>query len=267
MAEPAPRRGPGWLGTFLLMALAAGAVWYWQGQVRQRDLAAIQSTVTAQLEKIGKATQPRGNVVSTEDLEKRIREGLGRELLAKIAKANGTAESLVVAVGEVKGQVSKLASVPVAARDDGSFDATLVQERKPPLAQVDVAWKPGQPLSTYWTSYTEQFKVQVGQWRTGEDGARAAISLERHVLRDGRPLGTEQIPIPEANAYFSTDMIRRQVPVPRYTFFAGSLVNRTGTHGVLMVQKHLNRSLSLTTGWTTDHSVLVLGSYTFGSLP
>lgn len=261
--------------TAALVAIAIGVTWYFTKQHNEKIQQAIKETVTAEMIKIGASTQSKGHVVDYAEIERRLKESMGRDLLGEIKKTNGTIASLNTAVGEVKGEVkglkeTKTGSVNVTPAPDGSFSSLLQQNRGslPSLTSINLDYK-NQQLTGLWNNNTEVFTVGNTTWRTDNDGARAAVSLKRDVFTDAAKknhLGkTEEIEIIDSNVFFPMSEIERISPIPKYTvYLGGSIDSKTGQKRIGgFITNHITKQIGITGGYINGGTMLGV-SYTFG---
>jgi hypothetical protein len=265
-----------WFVLLLVAGCAVGITQYLTHLDNEKYRKALEDTITARMQKFGDSTQNAGNAVNYDELVKRTASVLGPQMAAEISRTNGSIQSLALAVGEVKGQIQGLKQPPQGERlSDGSFSTSLEQNRgvKPPLASIDLKYdakKPGLTgLDGQWRDYKEVFTAGFGEWRTGNDGVRSAITLKRDVYRDEaktQKVGpTEPIEIVNADAYFPTSSIERLAPFPKYGLFIGGAVDsKTGkTNPSILIDKYFYRDFMLTTGYVNKGYVLG-AKWTFG---
>jgi hypothetical protein len=266
-----------WSVLVIVIVLTFVLTFYILDRKHEKERKAFEDTVSAEMKKLGDSLQSRGSVVSYEDIEKKVRDTLGKEVLDEIKKTNGSIESLSTAVAVVKGQIADLKppSTPGVRKEDGSFKVALEQNRPnfPSLTLVDLnydATKPGLTgLTGKWFNYTEVFSASFGQWRTSSDGVRSAVTLKRDVYKDPErkeKIGTtENIEVLNADSYFTTDMIRKYAPPPKYTiFFGGAIDSKTGkTNPSFYLEKKFTREFGITTG-VVNRGYLLGATWTWG---
>lgn len=266
-----------WLvGVLFLVLISCSLTYFFIQRSQEKYRLALEATISAEFKKLGNAYQAQGHVIDYADLEKRVSAALGPQVMAEIGKTNGTLQSLTTAVGEVRGSVERLQVPPEGVKEkDGSFSTSLDQSRGglPSLTTLKLQYDPKKEgltgLTGLWDNHTEKFSMSYGEWRTGADGARAAVSLKREVYKDPSKtikLGEEPIEIINADSFFSKDMIARVAPFPKYSIFLGGAVDsQTGkTNTSFYVEKHITRRFSITTGYV-NRGYLLGGVYTFGN--
>lgn len=266
-----------WSILVLVIVITFVLTFYILDRKHEKERKAFEDTVSAEMKKLGNSLQARGNVLSYEDIEKKVRDSMGKEVLEEIKRTHGSIESLSTAVAVVKGQIADLKppTTPGVRLADGSFKVVLDQNRLtlPPLTMVDLnydATKPGLTgLTGKWFNNTEVFTASFGEWRTSSDGVRSAVTLKRDVYKDPdrtQKVGsTENIEVLNADSYFTADMIRKYAPPPKYTiFFGGALDSKTGkTNPSFYIEKKFTREWGITTGYV-NKGYLLGTSYTFG---
>lgn len=260
MAEPAREPIRPWF-VFALMALSAFITWGIQEHRHAKQLQALQETVEARFEQIGKATQAQGHVVDAQQLAFRVKDILAPELLREISRQGGRPVSVVAATGDVPATVLPHQPVPVVVSGPG-FTGTAVQDRGglPPLTAAAFAFDPGEGLKVSWQNRAETFRLGFAQWRTGGDGLRAAARLTREV--DGQ---AEEIPLTAADAYFPASEIQRLAPVPKWSVGFGLGRDAAGrTSPNVLVERHLSRNWSIETGYV-NRGGLALVKFTWGN--
>lgn len=248
---------------------------YMSVQENDKYRKALEDTITARLEKIGTATQMQGNVVNYDELENRLRNSLGADLQRQLDRTNGTIQSVTNAIGEVKYQLANLKTPPTGERkDDGSFTTTLEQNRNnlPSLTSLSLSYdakKPGLTgLNGTWNNYSEVFNISHAEWRTSDDGLRAAARLKRTIYRDAnktQKVGEEEINIENADAYFSKENVEHMAPYPAYSVFVGSSFDKdTGRkHLAFYFDTRVTKRVGVTTGYVNQGYFLGT-SFTFG---
>lgn len=218
---------------------------------------ALESTISAQMEKFGKSTQARGNVLSEEQILAKAKEAMGNELL-RHGVQNGSINAVVTALAEVQGRLQTIEQNQLRQRADGTYETTIAQKRDnlAPLTEVNLSFDPKNPGSTFrsqWSNNTERFTASFAQWRTSADGARAAVTLERKVFKNNTQIGeTEVLPITNNEAYFSKDAIAHIAPFPKYTFnVLTSIDTNSGAKGYwLGSTKWFTREVGVTLGYS-----------------
>ena len=257
----------------LVLILAVGGTYYFLSKKQEKERRAFEETVTAEIKKLGNSLQAGGNIVSYQDLEKRMEASLGKKVTEEIRKTNGTLASLTTAIGEVKGQIVGL-KPQTGTFENGSFKIELEQNRLqlPPLSSINLnydATKPGLTgLTGNWKNYTEVFTMAFGEWRTSQDGVRSAVTLKRDVYKDSEKkekLGSENIELGNAESYFSTDKIYKISTPPKYMVILGSVFDlKTGKkYPSFIFDTKINRSIGISTGYINKNYLLGF-SYTFG---
>lgn len=248
------------LFTVFIAVLAAASVYFAMRSQQAATQAAFESTLTAKFEKFGPAYQARGQVADTAQIAARVKATLGPELLREIKRRGGVIVSTVTASGTVPASAPPPQLVPMEPTFAG-WVGTVQQDRggRPPLTKADIAVSPTFETSVFWNNYEEKYSLSFAEWRTGADGLRAAARL----TRDVRGV-TEEIPLAGADAYFPAAEVARLAPVPKYTFHLGSGLVANRLRPVILVSKHLTRTLSITTGYANGGPVL-LGSYSWGN--
>lgn len=248
------------LFTLFIALLAAASVYLALRNQQRATQEALEATVSAQFQKFGTAYQAQGHVVTDSQLRDLAKKTLGPEILREIKRQGGVIVSTVTASGTVPASASPLQVVPMQPSFEG-WTGTVKQDRGglPPLTKADIAVSPTFETSVYWNNFEEKFAVSFGEWRTGADGLRASVRVSRIV--NGV---TEEIPMTGADAYFPASEVARLAPIPKYTFHLGSGVANNRLRPVFLISKHLNRNLSITTGYANGGPVL-LGSYQWGT--
>jgi len=211
-------------------------------------------------------SQLQGHVLSQTDLVSH--QPMGKGFGAAVAKQGGSLTNTATATGEVQGSVSQ----PVFQTRGVTSVVTLQQDRNglPPLTAVVIINNDDLLESTFttsWQNHTERFTVSYGQWRTSADGERAALSLSRDVYDGSTKLGTEQIPLVNGDAYFSTSDIARTAPVAKYMLAVGTSYDvRTGQPRLSgLFGKQLTPQSGILTGYV-NNGWAVMYSYRFGGL-
>ena len=259
----------------VVLVVAIFGTWWLTKQSNEQYRLALNETNAAQfLQLKNQIAQLQGNVVTTAELEKKVKETMGPEFTRFVKEQNGTLTSLAVAIGELRGAVTNL-KPPVAGvkTEDGGFkDVALSQNREgaPPLTGVKLNYDPKIPgfggLTGQWLNNTERFTASYGSWRTENDGVRSAVKLKREVSGpDGKTLGEENVPLIDGDAFFSTDMIAKTAPTPKYTFMLGtSYDNTTGKKRVSsLIGQQITPTWGVATGYVNNGWV-ILTTYRFG---
>lgn len=259
----------------LILVGAVAATWWFTKQSNEKYMQALNETNTAHFQKLeNHVAQLQGSVVTTGELEKKVRESMGPEFTRFVNQQNGTLTNLAVAIGELRGAITTL-KPPVSGTktEDGGFkDVNLAQNRDgaPSLTGVRLSYDPKQPgfggLTGQWINNAERFTASYGSWRTEHDGMRSAVKLKREVTGpDGKKVGEEDIPLVNGDSFFSTDMIARTAPTPKYTFmFGASYDNATGKKRTsALVGQQLTPTWGLATGYVNNGWV-VMSTYRFG---
>jgi hypothetical protein len=266
-----------WSVLVIVIVITFVFTFYILDRKHEKERKAFEDTVSAEMKKLGDSLQARGSAVSYEDIEKKVRDTLGKEVLDEIKKTHGSIESLSTAVAVVKGQIEDLKPpiVPGVRKEDGSFKVALEQNRPnlPALTMIDLSYDASKPgltgLTGKWFNYTEVFSTSFGQWRTFNDGVRSAVTLKRDVYKDPdrkEKVGTtENIEVSNADFFFTTDMIRKYAPPPKYTvFFGGAVDSKTGkTNLSFYLEKKFTSEWGITSGYV-NRGYLLGTSYTFG---
>lgn len=261
--------------TALLVAIAIGVTWYITKRGSdERVVAAIQNTVSAEMKKYGISTQSTGTVTDYAGIEKRLRDTMGKELLAEIRKTGSAISSVSTAVGEVKGEVRSIKregiSIELPQTPDNSFSAVKLSQNRenlPPLTSISLDYK-NNKLSGTWTNNTEDLIISNSVWKTSEDGIRSAITAKRIVYLGQdktNKIGEEDIPIIQNNISVPLSEIQRLAPIPKYSvFLGGSVDSKTGEkHLGGFVTTHVTRQIGITGGYINNGALLGV-SYTFG---
>lgn len=261
MAEPTRDPIRPWF-VLLCMALSAFIAWGIQEHRHAKQLQAIQETVEARFEKIGKATQAQGHVVDAQQLAFRVKEILAPELAREISRQGGRIVSTVAATGSVPATVLPLQPVAgVVNPETEGVDITVKQDRGglPPLTWANIAYHPQHGFSVGWQNRAENFRLGFAQWRTGGDGLRAAARLSREV--DGQ---AEEIPLTAADAYFPASEIQRLAPVPKWSAGAGLGRDSRGRLQLNAIyERHFDRHWSVQVGHVNG-GPSVITKYTWG---
>jgi hypothetical protein len=232
-----------------------------------KQVAALQDTLRAEFKLLGPSAQAQGHLLDYTELAKKVKETMGPELAAEIRKQGGRVVASVQGTALVPGsEVSQHSDPPDLP--NGGFDTTVVQGRPsglPPLTEARLRYVPNLGLTTNWINYSEQYKLNFATWRTDKDGMRAGASLSREVFDpEGKSLGTEQIPLTGAEAFFPGSEVRRVESFPKYGIGLGIGRDELGrTRPNLIFEKHLTRNWSIMTGYVNGSS-LILGKYTWG---
>lgn len=259
---PEPARDPirPWF-VFAMMALTGLIVWGVQESRHARQLAALQETVEARFQQIGKASQAQGHVVDAQQLAFRVKEILAPELAREISRQGGRPISVVAATGDVPATVLPHQAVPVVVQGPG-FAGTAVQDRGglPPLTAAAFRFDPAEGLKVSWQNRAETFRLGFAQWRTGGDGLRAAARLSREV--DGV---AEEIPLTAADAYFPPSEIQRLAPVPLHGLALGLGRDPRGALRVnALYERAIDRNHSFLGGYANG-GALVMWKTTWGN--
>jgi hypothetical protein len=239
------------------MALTGVIVWGIQEHRRAAQLVALQETVEARFEKIGKAYQAQGRVVDAQQLAFRVKELLGPELAREISRQGGRVIGATQASGLVPATTQPLQ--PVVIEVPGQV-VTVPQDRGglPALTSAQIVADPS-GLRVGWINREERFKLAFASWRTGGDGLRAAARLTREV--DGQ---AEEIHLTAAEAYFPASEIQRLAPSPKFSLAAGLGKDSDGhLRPSVLLERHFSRNWSVVTGYANGGSV-VMGKYTWG---
>ena len=68
----------------LVLILAVGGTYYFLSKKQEKERRAFEETVTAEIKKLGNSLQAGGNIVSYQDLEKRMEASLGKKVTEEI---------------------------------------------------------------------------------------------------------------------------------------------------------------------------------------
>lgn len=281
MPDPAPtvvvqKHGHTLLWVVLGVGITVVGMRWWMKHQMEAMAQAYTETATAQFQKINDhMAQMEGHVVTTGQLEEKVKDVMGPELNKFVAAQNGTMVSLASAIGQLSGSLNNLAPIAAgngAKTDAGGFQNVTLQQSRggaPPLTSVKLNYDPQAPgigLTGAWANNTERFTASFGEWRTEHDGLRSAVTMKREVLDlSGHSLGVEQIPITGGDAYFSSDQIARTAPSPTHTLMLGSSYDvHTGKQrpGVIMGEQ-LTPTWGVATGYV-NNSWLVMSSFRWG---
>jgi hypothetical protein len=227
---------------------------------------ALNQTADAQFKQIApNVSQLQGHVVSQENLGTVSNATMGKGFGSAVAMQGGSLTNTATATGEVQGSVSPSAFQTLKGVNPIS---PLQQDRNglPPLTAVSLSFDQNDLKST-WQNHTEKFTVSYGQWRTSADGERAALTLSRDVYDGQTKLGTEQIPLVNGDAYFSTSDIARTAPVAKYMVAVGTSYDvRTGQPRLSgLFGKQLTPQSGILTG-CVNNGWAVMYTYRFGGL-
>ncbi len=259
----------------VVLVVAIFGTWWLTKQSNEQYRLALNETNAAQFQQLkNQIAQLQGNVVTTSELEKKVKDTMGPEFTRFVSQQNGTLTSLAVAIGELRGAVTNL-KPPIAGvkTDDGGFkDVALTQNRDgaPALTGVKLNYDPKIPgfggLSGQWLNNTERFTASYGSWRTENDGVRSAVKLKREVTgSDGKKVGEEDVPLVNGEAFFSTDLIAKTAPTPKYTFmFGASYDNATGKkRTAAIIGQQVTPTWGVATG-IVNNGWVVMSTYRFG---
>lgn len=259
----------------IVLVVSVFGTWYLTKQSNEKYIQAMNETNTAHFQQLeNHIAQLQGNVVTTSDLERRVRSVMGPEFAKFVKEQNGTLTTLATAIGELRGEVANLKPPTSGSKtEDGGFkDVSLTQNRGagPPLTEVKLSYDPKVSdlggITGRWLNNTERFSASYGAWRTEHDGMRSAVKLKREVIGlDGKPVGEEDINLTNGEAFFSTDMIARTSPTPKYTLmFGASYDNLTGKkHTSVMIGQQITPTWGVATG-VVNNGWVVLSTFRFG---
>lgn len=221
---------------------------------------ALVSTASAPFQQIGKAYQAKGNITDLNGAKAQATKALGSELTSAVSRQGGVIVSTVTAEGLVPASSSLLQSIQLTPSPASAFVRTVPQDRggNPPLTAAEIHYDSYAGLRVAWQNQAESFHIGFAEWRTGPDGLRAASRLSRDVGGV-----TEEIPLTSSDAYFPASEVERLAPFPRFTFHTGAGMVNGRLRQVFLIQKHVARNLSLTTGYANGGPVLMV-SYSWG---
>jgi hypothetical protein len=275
------------------VVILAGIVWginFIRDVIKQnKSMAQAIDTMSAQQVRLGTAlTTANTMTANQEELIKKIREEVGKEVTEQIKKDGGKVTALYQAtgtvqesVGSIAGQVDALTASVNGLRVPymGFVNHRLVQDRGtlPALAEADVTYtydpafpEKGGKLTGKWLGYQEQFYPSLTTWDTSNKGYRAAFQLYRNVTvrkADGTTeVKREDINLTSSEATFSPEAFGLGPVVPRWTATLGvakELDGRQRTLPAAMIDYRFTTKLGVS-GGVVGTSAFVGGSYRFG---
>ena len=232
----------------------------WLKNRENRTYRAFESTISSRFMNLEKAVQAQGHVITPAELDKKISDAMGKAVAQAGSRWGARFESLVQGVARVEGKIGAIKPV-VTTTKDGIESATLTEDRVPPRSKVDVSMSGGR-VSQQWTLFPEEFRVNVGQWRSSDGGMKAALSLDRTVNTPSGPV-TESLKLNNADAYFTPEAVSKIPAVSKFDFAMGPVVSSSGKKSIgVLVGRPINRQWSLVTGRVGDNYFL-MGRYSW----
>lgn len=190
------------------------------------------------------------NVAPQKDLNNQAKTTFDPQLLNYMAQQNAKINSLTSAIGTLQGKIDQIQNLSQPdfsnarnAQTGAINNFTLQQNRTdsagktlPSLTAVHMTFDPTKPdpndafKGTFWENNQENFSISLGQWQKKKNGGYAnTIALKRSVYkRDPTdsskwiPIGTEDIPIQDAETTFSSEDFKSEAAkLGRWTAMLG----------------------------------------------
>lgn len=227
----------------------------------EKRVASLNDTWKAETKRLGEALQAKGNLTTNSELKEKIQKNLGKEVSKEIGKGNIT--TYAQAKGEVPESTHPLSEKPYPT----NFNFTLSQNRGilPSLTTLNFNYDPLNPaVEGNWNNHKEVFQISSGEWRTEKGGLRVAIRLQREVFKGESLVGREEIPLEEAEVFFSQDKVQSYQTLPLYTLCLGSTYDPV-LHRVLpagYIERKVGRRFGVSVGFANGGYFLG-GSYSF----
>lgn len=267
----------------IVIALIAIYGFYYLNNKTDKNTEAIQDSLVQQKMFQDGSIMARGNVEKQLELEKIARDKLSNEIRDQIRTEHGTVVAVISALGQINASITAFGKITGEKKSDGSFLTTVAQDRgkdKAPLTSVVLKYDATKSNLTEalsgssWRNNVEEYKLTYGEWRTEKQGLRSSASLKRTIYSDDnktQKLGEENIPLTNADAFYSIDNILNLSPLPKYTFITGTIHDfRTGKNGIIGIfDTKLTRKIGISTGVAFvngEKNIILGGSITFGKL-
>lgn len=191
---------------------------------------AMTSTLQSDFKQVGLAYQTTNEIIKkNQEAQSQATALLGEQMVKYMNANNAQLQTLYSSIGKINLSIIDLTRVVGGTRDSAGVvkDVKLSQERPnsaPPLTTLSLNYDPNKPLGqafsgSKWQNNQEVFKTAFGEWKLKDNGYRVAARLTREVYDGtGKLIGTEEIPLQQAEAQFTPSAFSLGPEIPRFTF-------------------------------------------------
>lgn len=194
-----------------------------------RKQKAVTSTLQSDFKQVGLAYQTTNEILKkNQDAQTQATALLGEQMVKYMNANNAQLQTLYSSIGKINSSIIDLTRVVGGSRDSAGIvkDVKISQERPnsaPPLTTLSLNYDPNKPLGqaftgSKWQNNQEVFKTAFGEWKLRDNGYRVAARLTREVYDvTGKLIGTEEIPLEQAEAQFTPSAFNLGTEIPRFT--------------------------------------------------